>query len=111
MEITITPYKHCDLVKVKGRVDSATAPQLLEALNAKVESGRYKIILDFSELDFISSAGLRVMISIQKICKRYNRGEVVLASVPANIYSALDLAGFTTFFKIFNDVLAAVGSF
>ena len=48
MEITITPYKHCDLVKVKGRVDSATAPQLLEALNAKVESGRYKIILDFS---------------------------------------------------------------
>ena len=51
------------------------------------------------------------MISIQKICKRYNRGEVVLASVPANIYSALDLAGFTSFFKIYNDVLAAVGSF
>jgi anti-sigma B factor antagonist len=51
------------------------------------------------------------MISIQKICKRYNRGEVVLASIPPNIYSALDLAGFTSFFKIYNNDVSAVGSF
>jgi anti-sigma B factor antagonist len=62
-------------------------------------------------LDFISSAGLRVMINTQKSCKRYNRGEVVLAVVPSNIYSALDLAGFTTLFRIYDDVLTAVGNF
>ncbi len=111
METTTTPYKHCDLIKVKGRVDSATAPQLMDELNSRVEEGRYKFVLDFSELEFISSAGLRVLISIQKICKRYNRGEVVLASVPTNIYSALDLAGFTTFFKLFPNIISAVGSF
>jgi anti-sigma B factor antagonist len=111
MEISSTPYKHCDLIKVKGRVDSATAPQLSEVLDSKLDHGRYKIILDFSELDFISSAGLRVLISTQKTCKRYNRGEVVLACVPTNIFSALDLAGFTNFFKLFDDILTAVGSF
>jgi anti-sigma B factor antagonist len=111
MEIITTTYKHCDLFKVKGRIDSSTAPQLSEALTAAVEHGHHKIVLDFSELEFISSAGLRVMISTQKICKRYNRGEVVLASIPPNIYSALDLAGFTLFFKIFDDDVTAVGSF
>jgi anti-sigma B factor antagonist len=111
MEITTTRFKHSDLVKVEGRIDSSTAPKLAEALNAVMDEGRYKIILDMESVSFISSAGLRVLINAQKFCKRYNRGEVVLTNVPTNIYSALDLAGFTALFKIFDDTLAAVGSF
>jgi anti-sigma B factor antagonist len=64
-----------------------------------------------SELDFLSSAGLRVLINTQKTCKRYNRGELVLVKIPENIYAALDLAGFIPLFKIFDDVLTAIGSF
>jgi anti-sigma B factor antagonist len=64
-----------------------------------------------SELDFLSSAGLRVLINTQKNCKRYNRGELVLVQIPENIYAALDLAGFIPLFRIFPDVLTAVGSF
>lgn len=111
MEITTSQFKHCDLVKVTGRVDSSTAPQFAEALTALNDAGQFRIVLDFSGLDFISSAGLRVMINVQKNCKRYNRGEVVLAGVPKNVFSALDLAGFTELFKIFDDVIQAVGSF
>jgi anti-sigma B factor antagonist len=111
MEITSNQYKHCDLIKVKGRIDSSTAPQLNQVLNTRLEDGRYKFVLDLSELEFISSAGLRVLISIQKSCKRYNRGEIILAHVPSNIFSALDLAGFTSFFKLSPDVIAAVAGF
>ncbi len=111
METKTTSYKHCDLVKVDGRVDSATAPKFSEALESLTEQGRFKLILDFSGLDFISSAGLRVLINTQKTCKRYNRGEVVLATVPANIFAALDLSGFTSLFQIFDDVTNAVGNF
>jgi anti-sigma B factor antagonist len=111
MEINTTRYKHSDLVKVDGRIDSATAPKLADALNAIIEEGRYKIVIDMSEVDFISSAGLRVLVNSQKTCRRYNRGEIVLTNVPSNIFSALDLAGFTTLFKIFDDNLTAVGSF
>ncbi len=111
MEITSSQFKHCDLVKAKGRIDSYTAPQLAEAFNNLTENGRHKIAFDMSELDFLSSAGLRVLINTQKTCKRYNRGELVLVAVPENIYAALDLAGFIPLFKIYDDVLSAVGSF
>ena len=111
MEITTTKFKHCDLVTAKGRVDSYTAPQLAEAFNNLTENSKHKIAFDMSELDFLSSAGLRVLINTQKTCKRYNRGELVLVNIPENIYAALDLAGFIPLFKIYDDVLTAVGSF
>lgn len=111
MDTKTTSYKHCDLVKIDGRVDSATAPQFSEALQSLTDQGRFKLVLDFSNLDFISSAGLRVLINTQKTCKRYNRGEVVLATVPGNIYAALDLSGFTSLFQIFDNVTNAVGNF
>jgi anti-sigma B factor antagonist len=50
-------------------------------------------------------------LAAQRNCKRYNRGEVVLASVPERIREALDLAGFTELFKTFDDPLQAVGHF
>ncbi len=111
MEITTTQLKRCDLVKATGRIDSHTAPQLAEAFNAINEADRFKIAFDMSGVDYISSAGLRVMIDVQKTCKRWNRGEMVLASAPQRIYEALDLAGFVPLFKFFDDVIEAVGSF
>jgi anti-sigma B factor antagonist len=111
MEVTTTQLKHCDLVKASGRIDSDTAPQLEEAFNAITEASRFKIVFDMSEIDFMSSAGLRAMIATQKTCKRLNRGEMVLASVPERIYEALDLAGFVPLFKFFDDTAVAVGSF
>ncbi len=109
MEINSSQYKHCDLVKAQGRVDSATAPQLAKVLDDITNSGRYKIILDLAEVDFMSSAGLRVLISTQKTCKRYNRGEIVLAAVPKRIHDALDLAGFIPLFRFYDNALEAVG--
>ena len=109
MEVNSSRYKHCDLVKAQGRVDSATAPQLAKVLDDITNSGRHKIILDLAEVDFMSSAGLRVLISTQKTCKRYNRGEIVLAAVPKRIHDALDLAGFIPLFKFYDNALEAVG--
>ena len=110
MEITTTEYKNCDLVEVSGRVDSATAPQLGEAMDAITDSGRYKIVFDLTNVEYMSSAGLRILISTQKTCKRYNRGEIVLACIPQRVYDALDLAGFIPLFTISDDVTEAVGN-
>lgn len=111
MEIISTQFKHCDVIKITGRLDSATSPKLAEELAKIQDRSRYKIILDFSELEFISSAGLRVLITNLKNCKRYNRGDLVLAGLPDRILSVFDLAGFTALFKIYHDSLTAVGSF
>lgn len=111
MEVTTTQYKHSDLVNVSGRIDSYTSPKLAETFETITGSGRYKIVFDMQGVEYMSSAGLRVLINTQKTCKRYNRGEVVLARVPQRIYDALDLAGFVPLFKFFDDVTAAVGNF
>jgi anti-sigma B factor antagonist len=111
MEISQKQYKHCNLVKITGRVDSLTAPILAEALKSIMEFGNYKIVLDCSGLEFISSAGLWVLVNTQKSCKRYNRGEVILAGVADRIRASLDLAGFIPYFKIMDDPTEAVGSF
>ncbi|NTV36237.1 MAG: STAS domain-containing protein [Anaerolineaceae bacterium] len=111
MEIVTTQYKRCDLVKTIGRIDSSSAPKFADALNSITDDNRFRIVIDMSELEFLSSAGLRVLIATQKICKRYNRGEVILAALPKNIFAALELTGFTDLFKIFDDDLSAVGHF
>jgi anti-sigma B factor antagonist len=111
MEVITTPYKHCVVVKIIGRVDSSTSPQLQQAFEEVQQAGHYKIVVDMTEIEFLSSAGLRVFVNIQKNSRRYNRGELALACVPQKIYSALDLAGFIPFFKLYTTLTDAVGAF
>jgi anti-sigma B factor antagonist len=111
MEITTQEFKHCDLLNVKGRVDSSTAPQFTQALEKVTNAGRFKLVLDMKDLEYMSSAGFRALLATQRVCKRYNRGELVLLQVPSRIREALELAGFTELFKTFDDPLKAVGNF
>jgi len=111
MRVTIKEFKHCRLLNVEGRVDSSTAPQFSETLEGIIESGVFKIVIDMSKLEYMSSAGFRALLSAQRQCKRYNRGEVALASVPDRIREALELAGFTELFKLYPEPVEAVGSF
>lgn len=111
MKISSTSLKRCDLVKLSGRIDSSNADQLLEALQALNTKDRFKIVLDMSDVDFMSSKGWWALIQTQKACKRYNRGELLLANVPTRIQETLSLVGMNDYFKHFKDTTEAVGSF
>ena len=111
MEVTLKQFKNCDMLSVSGRVDSSTSPQLDEALKSVTDKGRYKIVLDMTDLEYMSSAGFRALLSSQRECKRHNNGEIVLAVVPQRVQEALELAGFTELFKTFSEQVEAVGSF
>jgi anti-sigma B factor antagonist len=111
MEIETQKFKHCDLLKVSGKVDSYTAPDLIKAIETLNSDNRFKIIIDLSQLEYMSSAGFRALLLGQRNCKRYNRGEIVLASVPKKVMDALELTGFTPLFKIFDEITPAVGNF
>jgi len=110
MDVTTQEFKHCVLVEASGRIDSQTAPRLQEAFDELLEEDRYTIVFDMSEVEFLSSAGLRVMIGVQKTCKRWNRGELILADVPERIHEALDLAGFIPLFTFYDTAIEAVGN-
>ena len=111
MEITTQQFRHCDLLSVKGKVDSYTAPDLTKAIESLNGNGQFKIVLDLGDLEYMSSAGFRALLIGQRNCKRYNRGEIILTRVPKKICDALELTGFTPLFRMFDDVTAAVGSF
>ena len=108
MEITTKEFQHIELITIKGRLDSVVASQLAEVLDAAHHRGKYKIVIDMSQLEYMSSAGFRALGDAQRNGKRLNRGEVVLANVPDNIREALELVGFTEYFTMLNDVSSAL---
>ncbi len=111
MEITTTPYNRCVVVKTSGRIDGSNAPDLGKALKEITESGKFNIVFDMSEVNFMASAGWWILIDTQKTCKKLNRGELVLAFVDKSIKESLTLVGMSSYFKTFDDLTAAVGSF
>ncbi len=110
MDISVKPLKHVDIVSVTGRIDSATAPEFDKALKGLLDAGRKKIVLDFSTLDYISSAGLRAMLSALKTAKN-GGGNVVLVKPNDRIRDTLNLVGFQPLFLQFSDNVEAVDSF
>jgi len=111
VKITTKEYKRVDLVQVDGRIDSSTAPQLEQALSNIIDEGRYRIVVDLAETDFMSSAGLRALIAALKQVRRFNRGDLRLASIPTKVRKAFELAGLLELFQVFDNSIDAVGSF
>jgi anti-sigma B factor antagonist len=111
MEIITKQLKRVDVVTVSGRVDSSTAPDLDKVLRSIVDEGRFRICMDLEGLEYMSSGGIKVLISILKTCRRWNRGDLRLAGMSPRIAEVLDLAGLSPLFKIYPDAVEAVGSF
>ena len=92
------------LLKVSGRLDTTTAPELEECIRANLEDTE-KLELDFEELEYISSAGLRVLLSAQKIMNK--QGEMILRNVPDSIREIFDITGFSDILTIVADTEAS----
>jgi anti-sigma B factor antagonist len=81
-----------------------------KAFNEITDSGKFGIIFDMAEVDFISSRGLWVLLETQKACKK-GKGKLVLVNVSEDMQQSLDLAGIKHFIEMYNDTAEAVGSF
>ncbi|MFZ5918280.1 MAG: STAS domain-containing protein [Chloroflexota bacterium] len=111
MEISHAELKRVDLVTVSGRVDGSTAPELEAGLRGINDGGKFRIVLDLSGLEYISSAGLRVLVSTLKNCRRYNRGDLRLTGLSERVLEVFELAGLDVLFRIYPSAAEAVGSF
>ena len=78
---------------LSGRLDTTTAPQLQEALIPEFDNAKH-IELDFAELAYVSSAGLRVLLMGEKTAKAKD-GKQTLVNVSAEIMEVFDMTGFT----------------
>ena len=84
-------------VKVSGRLDTTTAPQLEEELKASTD-GVEELTMDFSSLEYISSAGLRVLLSAQKTMNK--QGSMKVTGVNDTIMEIFDVTGFSDILTI-----------
>ena len=85
------------VVNIIGRLDAATAPQLEKELNASF-AGIKTLILDFAELEYIASAGLRVLLVAQK--RMNKQGSMTIKNVSNEVKEVLDMTGFISFLNI-----------
>ena len=78
-------------VTIAGRLDTTTAPQLEAALKESYE-GVEKLVLDFTALEYLSSAGLRVLLAAQKVMNK--QGEMIIRNVNETINEIFEVTGF-----------------
>ena len=110
MNIMIEQREDVTVVSLAGSLDALTADQLVTALSAEVHSGRTRLVAALGDLEYTSSAGLRVLLATLKET-RQRGGDLRLAAVQDKVRRVLDLSGFTSILKCYPDVSAAVASF
>ncbi|MBR2869138.1 MAG: STAS domain-containing protein [Clostridia bacterium] len=78
-------------IALEGRLDTATAPQLEAELNQSID-GIEKLVFDFASLEYLSSAGLRVLLGAQKFMNK--QGEMIVRNVNETIMEIFEITGF-----------------
>lgn len=105
MEIKVEPFGDATVLVPVARVDSATAKAFEAKVLQVVNSGAPRVILDFSELDYISSAGLRVVLVGAKMTRTPRK--FVLCGMKPHIREVFDVSGFAKILSIQPDRAAA----
>ena len=90
MQITTTHLKRCSLIRLEGRFDSNTSPDLQQAIRQVLDAGVFRIVLDMQGVEFFGSAAIRVLVMTYKECRRWNRGDVRLCQVPERIVRVVE---------------------
>ncbi len=85
------------VIAVEGRLDTMTAPELETELKAEID-GVEELVIDFAGLEYISSAGLRVLLSAQKIMNR--QGEMVIKNANDEVMEVFEVTGFVDILTI-----------
>lgn len=97
MNITKTAEGKTLNLALEGRLDTTTAPELEGEISSSIE-GVEALTLDFEKLEYISSAGLRVLLSTQKIMNK--QGEMVIENVCEDIMEVFEITGFSEILTI-----------
>jgi anti-sigma B factor antagonist len=98
------------VMKVKGRVDSDTAPELDDALTKLLQDNKNKIVLNLQAVDYMSSAGLRAMVKAYQSANK-SGGDVRLAAVSEPIEVILRTVGMMQMLKMYATDQEAMASF
>jgi anti-anti-sigma factor len=110
MEITTKEYRRAAIVTVSGRIDTSTSTQFEETINELIGGNQYNMVMDFADVDFLSSSGLRILVTTRKKLREMG-GDIVLSSPSQRATDSIEIAGLDKLFISYPNREEAIGSF
>jgi anti-sigma B factor antagonist/stage II sporulation protein AA (anti-sigma F factor antagonist) len=88
------------VLQLTGRLDAVSSPQAEREVFDFINEGHYKLLVDFSTVEYLSSAGMRMLLSITKKLRTLS-GKLVICSVNRNVMDVLKMSGFDHVLELF----------
>ena len=107
MEISAEKGEKGLMVHVAGRMDAVSSPEFEKAMDAWLEKGETVLVVDCSNLEYISSSGLRSVLTIAKKLKARN-GKILLVSLTSVVKEVFDISGFSAIIPVYDSLQVAV---
>lgn len=100
INIQIEDDQGASIFRLEGRMDATSAPLLEKKLSEQISAGKTKLVLDFAKVDYLSSAGMRLLLSTTKKLKE-GAGGLHLCTVSEEVMEIIKMAGFERIIRIF----------
>ncbi len=100
METQVEEKGDVIVIRLEGRLDAASSPALEKQINSIIDSGHFKIVLNFSAVDYLSSSGMRLMLSISKKLKSLE-GKLVACNMNDEVLDVIKMTGFQQVLEIY----------
>ena len=110
MEISINESGDVRILSFQGNLDTNTAPDAESEINGLIDGGAQKLLVNFEKLDYISSAGLRVLLATAKKLKA-SSGDLKICCLNQTVQEVFDISGFATILSVAASEEEALGAF
>ncbi len=110
METTITKEKNTTIFALSGRLDSNSAPQFERQLQDFLAAPYTHLVFDFNNLDYISSAGLRIILNIAKAYKKSQQYLFITCAMQEHVQEVFEISGFDSFITIHRSVAESLSA-
>jgi anti-sigma B factor antagonist len=99
-----------NVIELTGYLDAHTAPELETEFNRLIDDENFKIVVNFADLKYISSAGLGVFMAYVETM-RENSGDIKFSNLKEDVFNIFDLLGFPVLYEFFNDEKEAIDKY
>jgi len=110
MQIAVTESGDVRVLAFEGNLDTNTSPDAESEINGLIEAGAQKLLINFEKLDYISSAGLRILLATAKKLKP-GGGDLKICCLNQTVQEVFDISGFSTILSVTTTEEEALGAF
>ena len=110
MKIEVRDSNDVKILEFEGNLDTNTSPDAEATINELIDNGSTKLLANFEELNFISSAGLRVLLATAKKL-RGTGGDLRICALNPTVQEVFDISGFGSILSVYSSESEALSSF